>query len=120
MADGLHILVVDDHAALRETLCLMLEVLGHKATAAASGAEALARAREAAPDVVLMDLSLPDQSGFEACSALQNLPGLAHTRFIAHSGHSDRGHVDAAHAAGFHGYLVKPVSLETLEATLAG
>lgn len=119
MAEHLRILVVDDNEALNETLCLMLDILGHRATAARTGAQAVARARAQAPDVVLMDISLPDQSGFDACRTLRALPALARTCFIAHSGHNDRERIAAAYAAGFQDYLVKPVSLDTLERLLA-
>jgi len=119
MANGLQILVVDDNEALNETLCLMLDIMGHRATAARTGAQALINARVRAPDVVLMDIGLPDQSGFDACRVLRGLPALARTYFIAHSGHNDPERIAAAYAAGFQDYLVKPVSLDTLERRLA-
>lgn len=119
MADSLRILVVDDNEALNETLCLMLDLLGHCATGARTGARAIALAGEHPPDVVLMDISLPDQSGFDICRALRDIPALARTRLIAHSGYNDRERIAAAYAAGFQDYLVKPISLDALERLLA-
>ena len=119
MAEALKVLVVDDNEALTMTLCLLLEILGHSATPAHSGAQAIVCARREVPDVVLMDLTLPDQSGYDACQVLRRMPALADTRFIANSGRSDRNAIEQAYCAGFQDYLVKPVSIETLEHALA-
>ena len=97
----LRVLVVDDHEALNETLCLMLDMLGHRPIAARTGAQAVTQARAQAPDLVLMDISLPDLSGLDACRMLRDLPSLARTCFIAHSGHNDRERIAAASADGF-------------------
>ncbi len=101
-------------------------VLGHDARPAYSGMQALELVRDFAPDVVLLDLEMPDMNGFEVLAVLR--PDPANTanadgtgpRIFALTGH---GHVGRpqAHAGGrLDEHLVKPLSIETLCRALAG
>jgi len=101
------ILVVDDHGIVREGLIALLErpggfkVLG----SAASGEDAVARAAELRPDVIIMDILLPDMSGIEVTK--QILERFPLTRVIILSAYSTTEHVYQALRAGAHGYVVK-------------
>jgi len=64
------VLVVDDHSAFRRVARIILEAGGFRVAEAASGREAMTATRELAPDVVLLDIQLPDVSGFEVAEVL--------------------------------------------------
>jgi two-component system response regulator HydG len=112
----LSVLVVDDDATVRETLVEFFETFGHTARAAGTASEARAMAAEHAPDVVLLDLRLPDASGLLLLDALRAddpdigvivLSGFADVRTTV--GAMQRGAVDV---------LEKPVDLDALEAAV--
>ncbi|HEY8055885.1 MAG TPA: response regulator [Terriglobales bacterium] len=103
------VFVVDDNALMRTLLTATLRAGGYEVAAAGSGLEALARMRESAPGVVLMDLQMPEMSGADTLRAmradpeLRAVPVLAITAFLHPDGR------DAALADGFDGYLAKPI-----------
>ncbi len=111
------ILLVDDHKMMRDGLRALLEkedleVVGE----AASGREALAQARRLRPQVVVMDISMPDLNGIDATGKLlAELPGL---KVIALSMNSDRRYVLAMFKAGAVGYLLKNAASEELIAAV--
>jgi len=118
------VLVVDDHPLFREGVKSLIahhrhfEVVGE----AGNGHEGLDKARELRPDLVVMDLSLPDQSGIEVTRKIRSL--LTNTRVTILSIHSKIEHITEAFRAGATGYVVKEsVSerlLECLEALSRG
>lgn len=106
------VLIVEDNTLLRELFTTFLRECGCACTAVASGTEALARAREAAPDMILLDLSLPDADGIALAPDLRALAPTA--RIVgasARAGESDRAR---ALAAGMDFFLAKPIPLATL------
>ena len=111
------ILLVDDHKMMRDGLRAILEkedleVVGE----AASGREALAQARRLRPQVVVMDISMPDLNGIDATGKLlAELPGV---KVIALSMNSDRRYVLAMFKAGAVGYLLKNAASEELIAAV--
>jgi DNA-binding NarL/FixJ family response regulator len=111
------ILLVDDHKMMRDGLRAILEkedleVVGE----AASGREALAQARRLRPQVVVMDISMPDLNGIDATGKLlAELPGI---KVIALSMNSDRRYVLAMFKAGAVGYLLKNAASEELIAAV--
>ena len=83
--EGRHVLVVDDHAAVRSTASEMIRALGYSTEEARSGEEGLERIAARAPDAVLLDVSLPGISGWEVLERIREIaPG---TRVILSSGH---------------------------------
>jgi len=108
------ILVVDDHAIFRQGLISVLqqyeefEVVGQ----ASSGVEAVDKASELQPDVVIMDISMPGGNGVEATSAIQqNLPDV---RVLILTVSNEENDLFTAIKAGAKGYLLKNVSLQEL------
>ena len=111
------ILLIDDHDDTRELLVELLELDGFTVIAAASGAEALALAREHRPCVVLLDLGLPDIDGLELVLRLRAEPNTKNAAVYALSGFTNLR--TAALAAGIDGFLIKPVLASELRGIVA-
>jgi CheY-like chemotaxis protein len=109
------ILIVDDNQDAAELLAMALEASGHDTRAVFDGTSAVSTTSEWNPDVVLLDIGLPDIDGYEAAVRIR-ATGRAPT-LIALTGHAETDRNRTAEA-GFVCHLVKPVSLETLHATL--
>lgn len=113
----MHILLVDDNPLMQQVLDRFLSGLGYQVMIASRADEAIDCARQRPPDLVLMDLHLPDQDGPQALGAIRALPGCGAAPAIGMSGMDER---DAQQllTSDFDGYLPKPVDLEVLEATV--
>jgi CheY-like chemotaxis protein len=112
------VLIVEDDADAREVLQFALEVEGQPVLVAADGREGLEVAAAARPDVVFVDLRLPDLDGFEVGRRLRLLLGQE-VRIIALTGFDRDEDRAATVAAGFDGHLAKPVGADTILALLA-
>jgi CheY-like chemotaxis protein len=110
------VLVVDDNVDAARSLADVVELLGHAAEVAHDGPSAIAKVHDTAPDVVLCDLGLPGMSGYDVARALRAAATPA--RLLAVSGYAQPDDVTNALAAGFHGHLAKPVSLQEIERLL--
>jgi PAS domain S-box-containing protein len=117
-AGGLRVLVVDDNIDAAETLGALLEFSGHQVRVAHTGAEALTMAAAQLPQVVFMDIGLPDISGYEAALALRDMQGMAGARIIALTGWGAPSDKERSSAAGFDQHLTKPVDFNQLLAAL--
>lgn len=107
------VLVVDDQPDVLTTTVLLLKALGcSNVHAAATGQEALDMARELRPDLVLLDIGLPDIDGFTVSRRMRDELGLDRTAIMGISGYDE----DPARtrAAGLNRHLVKPVPLSVL------
>jgi PAS domain S-box-containing protein len=117
-AAGLRVLVVDDNIDAAETLGALLEFSGHQVQVAHTGAQALDMAAAQVPQVVFMDIGLPDISGYEAALALRGMQGMANTRIIALTGWGTPSDKERSSAAGFDQHLTKPVDFTQVLAAL--
>jgi PAS domain S-box-containing protein len=113
---GLHILVVDDNRDSAESLGILLEGRGHEVRIAANGPEALEMARDAAPDVALLDIGLPGMDGFELAERMRGIH--RDITLVAVTGYGTQEDRRAAHEAGFDHYLLKPVDMDALTEVL--
>ncbi len=114
----LRVLVVDDHPAFRRALTSALRLVGDIEVAgeAGSGLAACEGAQELQPDVVLMDLSMPDLSGIDAMKKIhETQPGLP---VVILTAHADDGVERAAREAGASGFLAKGSGLQDLVVVL--
>jgi len=111
---NLKVMVVDDHRIVREGLVTLLERQpGLKVVAQAeTGTEAVKLARELAPDVIIMDISLPGLNGVEATRRILARP--CRTKVIALSMHADRRFVIESLKAGASAYLLKDAAFDEL------
>ncbi|MEZ4416659.1 MAG: response regulator [Gemmatimonadota bacterium] len=112
------VLLIDDSADILEAHALLLEVHGYEVRTARDGRSAMEVAPAFRPHAVLLDLGLPDQSGFDVFDRLRALPDLAETVFVAFSGRADPDDRTRSLEAGFHEHLVKPASLAAIKAAL--
>lgn len=104
------ILIVDDLATNRIILKVKLNAAYYDTTMAASAAEALMRARQDLPTLILLDLVLPDMSGIEVCRRLRNDPATSHIPIVIITASNDRQSRIEALAAGADEFLVKPLN----------
>jgi CheY-like chemotaxis protein len=102
------ILVIEDHADGRESLAASLVMHGHEVVAAASGQEGIEAAVSFAPDVVLLDIGLPDIDGYEVARRLRDKLECP-ARLVALTGYGQPEDRARAKEAGFDAHLVKPV-----------
>jgi len=109
------VLVVDDHIDSTDTMALLLEALGHEAIVANDGASALRCAAEQPPDLILLDLGLPDLDGVEVARLLRLRPGGETLRIVALTGWGQPADRERTREAGFDLHFVKPLSREALE-----
>jgi two-component system, cell cycle response regulator DivK len=102
------VLVVDDYADAREMYSESLLMLGFRVATASNGVEAVEKARSLAPDVILMDLSLPGIDGWEATRLLKADELTRHIPVVALTGHAPAHAAERAKAAGCDRLLIKP------------
>jgi len=112
------VLIVEDAELNRDLLVQLLEDR-YRLLLAGDGVEALARATQGRPDLVLMDLSLPRMDGWEATRRLKADPELARIPVIVLSAHAMRGDEERARACGCDDFLTKPLDEDLLFATVA-
>jgi CheY-like chemotaxis protein len=108
------VLVVDDYPDAREMYMEYLEFSGFEVVAAGNGAEALKRAADSAPDIILMDLSLPVMDGWEATRRLKADRRTASIPVVALTGHALAGISQGAKDAGCDAFVTKPCLPEDL------
>ena len=112
------VLVVDDNEASAQTLAWMMEAMGHQVKMANDGATALRIAPAFHPDVVLLDLGMPDIDGYEICRRLRKLPGVGDATIIAQTGGGTPEQQQLTKEAGFDAHLIKPVDMAALQDVL--
>ena len=112
----MRILVVEDEPALRSYLVPLLEREGFAADAVASGAQALAQVLERPPDLLLLDVNLPDLSGIEVCRRVRELPGYVPVVML--TGLDGPGDELRGFAARADDYVTKPVRPDVLLARI--
>lgn len=112
-------LIVEDDEDSRELLEMFLSSQGASVRSVSCAADARAAIREAMPDVLLADITLPDESGFELIGALRSDPETSHIPAIAMTGHTDAAARQQALGAGFHSLVTKPLDIHSLAAAVA-
>ncbi|MEA3208282.1 MAG: hypothetical protein QOE70_1339 [Chthoniobacter sp.] len=115
---GLRVLIVDDNADTAQALARLLARIGHQIVLAHDGAQALERAREQAPQAILLDIGLPGMDGFEVAQRLRGEPSCSGALIIAVTGYGQDEDRQRALDAGFDHHLVKPVDLDELKRLL--
>jgi CheY-like chemotaxis protein/anti-sigma regulatory factor (Ser/Thr protein kinase) len=108
------VLLVDDHADVREMYALVLQSAGHVILDADNGADALAVVRTAKPDAAIIDIGLPEMDGYELARRIRSEPAGRDLILIALTGYGFPEDLARSRAAGFDRHLVKPATFEDL------
>jgi two-component system cell cycle response regulator DivK len=108
---GALVLIVDDNERNRRLARDVLQAAGFRTVEAGSGGEGVSTALASLPDVILMDIRLPDMDGTEAARQLKDDPRTLAIPVVALTSLAMKGDRDSLLAAGFDGYLEKPISV---------
>ncbi len=108
------ILIVEDEFMNRDMLTQRLELRGYRVVGAVDGFEGILQAREEAPDLILMDINLPEMDGWETTRRLKSDEATRHIPILALTAHALVGDRDKALQAGCDDYDTKPVNLPRL------
>ena len=114
----MRILIAEDHADNREMLLRRLERRGYEVHVAENGAEAVEKAKACAPDVILMDISMPVMSGIEATRLLRQSPEGAKLKIVALTAHAMESARAECMEAGCDAFATKPVDFPGLMALI--
>lgn len=113
------ILVVDDNADAAQAMATMLELLGHRVDVAFDGDQALRVAERVRPEVILMDLGMPNMNGYVAARRIRETGWGGDVLLVAVTGWGQQADRTASEQAGFDHHLVKPVELDAVQALVA-
>lgn len=116
MAENRRVLIVEDNRDAARMLSLLLQMDGHQVCAAHSGLQALETARTFEPEVILLDIGLPDMSGYEVARQLRSEPQFDQALLVALTGHGSDQDRQRTREAGFDEHVVKPPPLPDLQA----
>ncbi|HEX4130643.1 MAG TPA: response regulator [Pirellulales bacterium] len=112
-----YVLVVEDNTGAAQMLAKLLKTIwGHDVELAHDGLEALERVQQRRPDVMLLDIGLPQLNGFQVAERLRDLPESRPTLLVAVTGYGSPDDFRRSAELGFDDHLVKPVSIAALEA----
>ena len=109
------LLVIDDNRDAAETLAMLLRVQGHDVRVAFSGQAALEIVKDDVPDIVFLDIGMPDMDGYEVARRLRQLDGFEQVLLVALTGWGQQEDRRRSAESGFDHHLVKPPEPDALE-----
>jgi two-component system, cell cycle response regulator DivK len=112
------VLVVEDYQDAREMYSAYLQFSGFRIAEATNGVEAISKALELMPDIILMDLALPQMDGWEATRRLKDDERTRDIPIVALTGHALAGHAEGARQAGCDAFVTKPCLPDALLAEI--
>ena len=112
------ILLVEDHPVTQEVMRQELEFLGYEVAVAGNGVQALEMAAALVPDLIVMDILMPQMDGIEAASKLRNDPGTQGIPILAATAKALSGDREQCLANGFDAYIAKPFTHRQLGAAI--
>jgi CheY-like chemotaxis protein len=118
-AGAVRVLIVEDNLGIAMMMSALLGRLGHEVRTVHDGQAALAAVEEYRPQLVLLDIGLPQLSGYEVARRMRALEAGRQAILVALTGYGLDSDREAAFEAGFDEHLVKPIGLDTLQALLA-
>ena len=104
------ILIADDNENIREALSYLLEDEGYKLWLAKDGTETLAKVKEVLPDILFLDIMMPEMNGYEVCRIIKEDPRLRNTYVIMLTAKGQVAEQDRGKQVGADEYIVKPFS----------
>lgn len=111
---GATILYIEDDFQNRLLVRRILGAYGYSVVEAEDGARGIQLAQELVPDLILMDINLPEMDGYEITKRLRKLQVLAHVPIIAMTANVMKGDREKTQAAGCDGYIAKPIDVDQL------
>jgi CheY-like chemotaxis protein len=114
------ILVADDDADTADSMTLLLRLLGHTVISTYSGLGTLATAATFLPQIVFLDIGMPEMNGYDVARQLRAMPEIATVVLVALTGYGRDEDRRRAKEAGFDFHFLKPTTLTTIEQFLAG
>lgn len=114
------VLVVEDNELNLKLFCDLLRVQGHEALGVTDGREALAKARDFTPDLIIMDIHLPHISGLDIIIALKADAVLSGVPVMAVTAYAGKGDEEQIRSAGAQAYVSKPISVMRFMETVNG
>ncbi len=117
--DGAKVLYIEDNVENRTLVKRVLEVEGYVVLEAGDGREGLRMVREEAPDLILMDINLPEVDGYEITARLRQMEGLNNIPIVALTANVLKGDRERSLDAGCDGYIQKPIDVDLLPAQIA-
>lgn len=115
---SLRVLVVDDNVDVVESLALLIEASGHDLRTAFDGPTALKVVYEFKPQVVLLDIGLPEMNGYEVAQRLREVPDFGSVILVALTGYGHEADKQRSQEAGFNQHLVKPADSSQIQQIL--
>jgi two-component system cell cycle response regulator DivK len=112
------VLVVEDYQDAREMYAAYLQFSGYRVAEATNGIEAIEKAIQLLPDIILMDLALPKVDGWEATKRLKSDPRTKDIPIVALTGHALAGFAEGAREAGCDAFVTKPCLPDALVAEI--
>ena len=112
------VLLVDDQQVACKSTAILLEMSGYKVRTAFNGRTAIEIAGEFSPDIIILDIGLPDIDGYELLNRLKQLKELQTSKFIALTGFEEETAQQSHAGFNFHHFLRKPVDTSQLKALL--
>jgi PAS domain S-box-containing protein len=109
------VLIADDNNDAADSLAILLQIAGYQVHLAHSGAEAVQIAERERPAALILDIGMPDQTGYEVARRLRQAAWAKRSLFVAVTGWGQAEDKQQAHAAGFDHHLTKPVDVRELE-----
>ncbi len=104
------ILIADDNENIREALTYLLEDEGYSLSIAKDGAETLTKVREEHPDILFLDIMMPEVNGYDVCRIIKNEPSLKNIYVIMLTAKGQVAEQERGRAVGADEYIVKPFS----------
>ena len=120
VSTDLTILLVEDFDDARLVMRLQLEHRGYRVIEAEDGKKAVELALQERPDIILMDLSLPNLDGFEATKQIRKDEQMQQVPIIAVTAHQETNFREGAKASGFDAYVTKPIDMDWLSELIIG
>ena len=108
------ILIAEDEPDIRELVAFTLRFAGHEVVATSNGEEALHKASEMVPDIILMDVRMPRMTGYDACRAMKADPLLKNIHVVFLSSKGQDSEIQTGLEAGAEEYLLKPFAPDQL------
>lgn len=111
---GNKILVVDDERSIVQTLKLLLEMEGYDVSTASNGQEAVDRAQQLMPNLIIMDFKMPVLNGWEAAAQIKELPGCKKIPIIGNTGYASEENITQGLENGITEIVKKPFNIDKL------